>query len=611
VETGTLADMRHLTTVSVEAELSGPATLDGIPGVHELAVTGTVVRCRVDHAALDEVVGRLHQAGIRSLTCRPPTLEELFPSLFTGAVPGREPAMTGFAGTGQLSKLVFRRDAAALPACVFGIAALLAITARDLKVLYPTAASRLAVAREASANPALRFLLGRLNGTSVGAFLAARWSVWGAAFAVLLTIFIVVRHTRGDEEAGRLELVGSAAVGRQAPLTAALLAAAAANVAIALLTCLWLLVLKLPLAGSAALALSISGCGLVFGGVAAIGAQPAVTARGARGLAIAPLGAAFVLRAVGDTGPAGGSWLSWASPLGWVELTRAFGSAGERWWVLTLPLAASAVLVTAAFLLAAWRDHSAGLLPDRPGRATASGLLHGPFGLAWRLQRPVLAAWLAAFVFAFAALGAGARGIGSIIGGSTVLRQYLLRVGYQEPGRARPERGNRADPVGAQPYFRRGRRCVPAPRGGRAFDRSGLRRSHRVREHPGAEAARRRLGPAARDHGGSGGGRLAVRAAALGVHRTGVDRGSPGRGHRGVRRTAAVARLDDGHLAVHPDPQAARRNRVGGAAALALRRRADDQHSRPDRTAAPRPRRPGPFPPGRRGPRPDRRLREL
>jgi ABC-2 type transport system permease protein len=129
--------------------------------------------------------------------------------------------MTGFAGTGQLSKLAFRRDNVALPACVFGIAALLAITARDLTVLYPTAAGRLAVATRASANPALRFLLGRVNGTPVGAFPAARWSVWEAAFAVLLTIFIVVRHTRGDEEAGRLELVGSAAVGRQAPLTAA------------------------------------------------------------------------------------------------------------------------------------------------------------------------------------------------------------------------------------------------------------------------------------------------------------------------------------------------------------------------------------------------------
>jgi len=78
VETGTLAQMRHLATISVEAELATPAALSAMAGVHELTVTGTVVRCHVDRAALDEVLGRMHQAGIRSLTCRPPTLEELF-----------------------------------------------------------------------------------------------------------------------------------------------------------------------------------------------------------------------------------------------------------------------------------------------------------------------------------------------------------------------------------------------------------------------------------------------------------------------------------------------------------------------------------------------------
>jgi ABC-2 type transport system permease protein len=165
--------------------------------------------------------------------------------------------------------------------------------------------------------------------------------------------------------------------------------------------------------------------------VAAVGAQLAMTARGARGIAIAVLAASFALRAVGDSGPAGLSWLSWASPLGWVELTRAFGSGGERWQVLVLPLAASAVLVAAAFALAAWRDHSAGLLPARPGRPAASGLLRGPVGLAWRLQRGVLAAWLAGYVFIFAACGAASTGIGSILGASTTLRRYLLREGYQ------------------------------------------------------------------------------------------------------------------------------------------------------------------------------------
>ena len=77
-ETGTLAEMRHLTRDFVDAELTGPVTLDGLPGVHHLQADGLRVRCEVDHAALDEVLGRLHAAGIRSLTCRPPTLEELF-----------------------------------------------------------------------------------------------------------------------------------------------------------------------------------------------------------------------------------------------------------------------------------------------------------------------------------------------------------------------------------------------------------------------------------------------------------------------------------------------------------------------------------------------------
>ena len=78
VETGTLAEMRHLTRNFVDAELAGPVSLDGLPGVHDLAVQGAHVRCEVDHAALSDVLARLTAAGVLSLTCRPPTLEELF-----------------------------------------------------------------------------------------------------------------------------------------------------------------------------------------------------------------------------------------------------------------------------------------------------------------------------------------------------------------------------------------------------------------------------------------------------------------------------------------------------------------------------------------------------
>jgi len=78
VETGTLAEMRHLTRNIVDAELAAPVSLEGVPGVHDLDVQGTRVRCQVDHAALDDVLNRLTSAGVRALTCRPPTLEELF-----------------------------------------------------------------------------------------------------------------------------------------------------------------------------------------------------------------------------------------------------------------------------------------------------------------------------------------------------------------------------------------------------------------------------------------------------------------------------------------------------------------------------------------------------
>jgi len=79
VESGTLSELRHLTRTSVSAELDRPVPeLADIPGVHDLVVTGSRVSLSVDTAALDPVMRRLGEAGIRTLASRPPTLEELF-----------------------------------------------------------------------------------------------------------------------------------------------------------------------------------------------------------------------------------------------------------------------------------------------------------------------------------------------------------------------------------------------------------------------------------------------------------------------------------------------------------------------------------------------------
>ncbi|MEV4897020.1 ABC transporter ATP-binding protein [Nonomuraea sp. NPDC055795] len=86
VESGSLADLRHLTRTSVTAELIGPADgLARLPGVHELTVDGGRLRCQVDGAALTPVLTELARAGVRSLTSQPPTLEELFLRHYEGS----------------------------------------------------------------------------------------------------------------------------------------------------------------------------------------------------------------------------------------------------------------------------------------------------------------------------------------------------------------------------------------------------------------------------------------------------------------------------------------------------------------------------------------------
>jgi ABC-2 type transport system ATP-binding protein len=79
VETGTLADLRHLTRTAISAATERPVTgLDTLPGVHDPEVEGHRVRFDVDTVALDRALTHLTAFGVRTLTSQPPTLEELF-----------------------------------------------------------------------------------------------------------------------------------------------------------------------------------------------------------------------------------------------------------------------------------------------------------------------------------------------------------------------------------------------------------------------------------------------------------------------------------------------------------------------------------------------------
>lgn len=332
--------------------------------------------------------------------------------------------MSGFSGTARLLALALRRDRIRLAVWLAVIVACWVAFVGELAVLQDegTLADRALVLR----SPAMIMMTGPgygLDDYTLGAALAAEVTVWIAAALAVLSILEVVRHTRAEEESGRAELLRAAPIGRHAPATAALLLALIAQAAIAIASTAVVVGLGgVALSDTLALTGGLALLGAVFAGVALAAAQLVEHARTAIGVSLTVFGAAFALRAIGDaqqspaTGDDDTSWLSWLSPLAWIQQTRAF--VDLRWWPLALLVAAAALALLAAYTLAARRDFGAGLVPSRPGRAHASALLSSPAGLAWRAQRTGLM---------WTALGLGLLwlGSGSVMGSLGDMRAML------------------------------------------------------------------------------------------------------------------------------------------------------------------------------------------
>lgn len=332
-----------------------------------------------------------------------------------------------FTGTTGLLRLYLRRDRVVLPLWVLLLSVPLAsVYVGSTEAVYPTAADRAAFAATIMASPAQRALYGNIYNDSVGAV-----GVWKAGMFHLLiavaVILTVIRHTRGDEESGRTELLDSTAVGRYAALTAALVLTGSAAVLTGVLATAGLLTLDIPPTGSVAFGVTLAASGLVFTAVAAVTAQLSSSARFSRGAAFSALGAAFTLRAVGDASGTEGGLLSWLSPLGWSLQVRPF--AGDRWWVLLLHLTLTGVLTVLAYRLLARRDVGAGLFAERPGPATAGRSLAGPFGLAVRLDRGALVLWTVGLCLYGLLIGSVVHGIADEVGNSAVARDVVVRLG--------------------------------------------------------------------------------------------------------------------------------------------------------------------------------------
>ena len=249
---------------------------------------------------------------------------------------------------------------------------------------------------------------------SVGGIGATKLAMLNFLILTFLVIAIIRRHTRAEEETGRFELIGATPVARRAPLVSAVLLALVVTVVTGAGTTGAAIAGGWPAAGSVLMGLALIGVGLSFTALATVGVQLSASSRACGAWIFGAVGFAFILRMIGDVSydrPLG--VLSWLSPLGWGQQVRPFD--GDRAWPLVVPVLFAAAGLGAAGALQGRRDLGAGLLPDRPGRAT--GRIGTARGLAWRLQRPGIVGWLMSFVILGAVFGAVVGTIGGLMTG--------------------------------------------------------------------------------------------------------------------------------------------------------------------------------------------------
>jgi len=278
-------------------------------------------------------------------------------------------------------------------------------TAVAVAGLYDTQAKIDTYAAAVTSGSALAAINGHVEGIdTLGGVIQDEFGFLASILLPLLGIALIAGSTRREEESGRLETVLGGRIARHHPALAALAVATAALVVTSLLFPAALMAVGVAVSGSVLYGAALGGLAFAFAGFAALLAQLVPHTRGVYAGCLIVLALAYVLRGVGDTTV---SWLTWLSPLGWVEKTAPFGN--QRWWVLLVPVVAGLTSIGAAVGLAARRDVGSALLRGGTGPLRASRLRRRPFGFAAWLHRLPTVGWLAGGVLLTAMMGSLSR----------------------------------------------------------------------------------------------------------------------------------------------------------------------------------------------------------
>lgn len=317
-----------------------------------------------------------------------------------------------FVGTKRLTRLNLRRDRITIPATLLLAVGMTAGSAPALVSAYPDYATQLSYVASSVTSAVGRLFQGTIQGVSLGSILMAETFMFTAVILAIMSIFIVSRHTRHNEETGAGELIGSTVVGRSSPLTSALLVAIGANVIAGILMfVVFASIPELDKVGSAYFAAALAMTGIFFAGVSAITVQLSDYRRGANLLAISVLALSFIIRGVGDVMGdinADGlgvtaSWVTWLSPLGWANQVLPYYDNNPL--PLLLLLVGFIALSAVGYFILSKRDIGSSIFESKPGPARAKASLLRTGGLARRLQRPGLIAWGAGAVLMGAMMG--------------------------------------------------------------------------------------------------------------------------------------------------------------------------------------------------------------
>ncbi|VFA82225.1 ABC-2 family transporter protein [Gordonia paraffinivorans] len=180
-------------------------------------------------------------------------------------------------GFRTLLRFHLRRELVALVCWVGGTAALIGVQSVASQSFYDTPEELAALRETIGANPAVLAFAGPVELLeNIGGEIVFQVFGYAAVVVALMSMLLVGRLTRTDEETGRTELIRSARVGRAAPVATALALAGVANLAVAVAVAVTAIATGLPVGGSVLTGVALAGVGCVFAAFLPGGAADAV-----------------------------------------------------------------------------------------------------------------------------------------------------------------------------------------------------------------------------------------------------------------------------------------------------------------------------------------------